>query len=303
MILETSDNYRMCHRVDYWRKPEKARLQTIQQKRMCPRLLQKGMHPQQAQRGPSVFPCIASAAKQGCLQSLVKSNLDITEFNQADEALTMIKKTKVETKPEDVNTADDTFEPIVSATPINKRVGAMIRKKRIELGLTLQEVSSGGALSESMLSRIENGQSSASLEVLERLCGAFGISLSNLINEIDSAEGSAQLIKAQEQPEVVRTGTKFGHNYKLLSYQRGPNQPFEPFLIEMDRKSEEYPRFQHPGIEFLYILQGSMTYKFGDAEYLLEPGDAFTFSGEVEHGPKKLMTEKIVFISVINHHL
>jgi mannose-6-phosphate isomerase-like protein (cupin superfamily) len=99
--------------------------------------------------------------------------------------------------------------------------------------------------------------------------------------------------------EVVRTGTRHGHTYRLLSYHRGPRQPFEPFMIEMDRESEIYPRFQHPGIEFIYMIAGRVEYQFGDKTFLIEPGDAFTFSGEVEHGPGRLLDDKIQFISMI----
>lgn len=191
----------------------------------------------------------------------------------------------------------------ISVIPIDQRVGRAVKKLRQSHGLTLTDLSAGASLSPGMISRIENGQSSASLEVLERICSSLGLSMTSFMSEIDKPQGSAQLIKKNDQPEVVRTGTRFGHSYKLLSYQCGPNQPFEPFLIEMDKDSEEYPRFQHPGLEFIFMLEGRMRYDFGDKSYLLEPGDAFTFSGEVEHGPGELITEKVVFISIINHLL
>lgn len=195
------------------------------------------------------------------------------------------------------------FSSDSAAVPIDQRVGNAVRKKRQALGLTLADVASGAHMSSAMLSRIENGQSAASLDVLDRLCAALGISIATLMAEMDQPEGAAQLIKSAEQMEVVRTGTKFGHNYKLLSYQRGPKQPFEPFLIEMDRESENYPRFQHPGIEFIYMLSGRMNYCFGGRTYLIESGDAFTFSGQVEHGPAELLTDKVKFISIIYHEV
>lgn len=154
-------------------------------------------------------------------------------------------------------------------------------------------------MSSAMLSRIENGQAGASLDVLERICEALGISITSVFKEVEKIEGSAQLIKAKDQPEVVRSGTKHGHTYKLLSYHRGPRQPFEPFLIEMDKDSENYPRFQHPGTEFIFMLSGRMRYQFGDKSFLVEQGDAFTFSGEVEHGPAALLSEKVQFVCVI----
>lgn len=187
----------------------------------------------------------------------------------------------------------------VEKPPIDMRTGAAIRHSRLERALTLRDVAAAAKLSVAMLSRIENGQSSASLSVLERIAGALGIDLSTLFAEIEDAQGTAQLIKAADRMEVVRTGTKHGHTYHLLSYHRGPRKAFEPFLIHMDKKSERYPRFQHPGMEFIYMLKGRMEYRFGDRTFLIEPGDSFTFSGNVLHGPDKLLDDQIEFIAVI----
>jgi transcriptional regulator with XRE-family HTH domain len=183
--------------------------------------------------------------------------------------------------------------------PLESRIGAVIKRRRSEANLTLADLSAGAGLSSAMLSRIENGMAMASLDALERLCAAVGIGLGDLFKETDTQRGSAQLVKRTEQMEVVRVGTKYGHTYRLLAYDRGPRKLFEPFFIEMDKKSESYPRFSHPGTEFIYMLQGRMEYRFGDRTYLVEPGDAFTFSGDVVHGPEKLLDDRIRFLAII----
>ena len=137
------------------------------------------------------------------------------------------------------------------------------------------------------------------LDALERLCLALGIDLSQLFKRMDRKKGTAQLVKRREQMEVVRVGTKYGYTYKLLSYDKGPKKLFDPFFVEMDKKSQSYPRFAHPGTEFIYVLQGRVEYRFGDLTYLLEPGDAFTFSGDVVHGPERLLDDQAKFLSII----
>ncbi|MFD1331226.1 helix-turn-helix domain-containing protein [Methylopila musalis] len=183
--------------------------------------------------------------------------------------------------------------------PIDQRAGSAIREHRLERSLTLAELASAAGMSVAMLSRIENGQSAASLDVLERICAALGVDMSTLFRAIEDTSGTAQLVKAGDQMEVVRTGTKHGHTYRLLSYHKGPRKIFEPFFIEMDQMSEVYPRFQHPGTEFIYMLSGRMEYRFGDKTFLLEQGDALTFAGSVIHGPETLLDEHIQFISII----
>lgn len=183
--------------------------------------------------------------------------------------------------------------------PLEKRIGEVFKQLRQDANLTLAELSAGAGVSSAMLSRIENGMATASLDSLERLCLALGIGLSDLFKRIDRKKGTAQLVKKNEQMEVVRVGTKYGYTYKLLSYDKGPKKLFDPFFIAMDKKSQSYPRFSHPGTEFIYMLQGRVEYRFGEFTYLLEPGDAFTFSGDVVHGPERLLDEHAKFLSII----
>ncbi len=206
------------------------------------------------------------------------------------------RKAKKERAPDQVAPPAQTA---VAKPPIDERMGAAMRRARLDRGLTLSDLASAASISVPMLSRFENGQSTASLEHLERICAALGTDLSTLFREVEQTIGEAQLIKAADQMEVVRSGTKHGHTYRLLSYHKGPRKIFEPFLINMDKESESYPRFQHPGTEFIYMLSGRMQYRFGDRTFLVEPGDAFTFSGGVLHGPEKLLDDRIEFITII----
>ncbi|WP_342709821.1 XRE family transcriptional regulator [Bradyrhizobium sp. B124] len=180
---------------------------------------------------------------------------------------------------------------------IGERVGGTIRNIRLERGLRLGEVASAAGISVSMLSRFETGRSAASLVLLERICTALGIDLSNLFSEIERSRGEAQLIKATELLEVVRPGTKYGYTYRLLSYRT--RKSFEPFLIEVNKRSKSYPRFQHRGTQFIYVLNGTMHYRLDDKTLLLEPGDAITFPGDVPHGPEKLLSNSIQLITMI----
>ena len=99
--------------------------------------------------------------------------------------------------------------------------------------------------------------------------------------------------------EVVRRGTKRGHTYHLLAADRGPRRAFEPFLVTLNDKSEVFPGFEHPGTEFIYLLEGSLTYRHGDETHLLKAGDALTFAGTVPHGPEKLLKTPIRMLSII----
>ena len=150
-----------------------------------------------------------------------------------------------------------------------------------------------------MVSKIENGQVSTSLETLSKIVQALGVSLAHLFRHYNMPTGGAQLVKNGAGMEVVRRGTKRGHTYHLLAYDQGSRKAFEPFLITMDDASEVFPTFEHPGTEFIYMLKGRIEYRHGQQTYVLEPGDSLTFRGDIPHGPERLIELPIHFLSTI----
>jgi ribosome-binding protein aMBF1 (putative translation factor) len=182
---------------------------------------------------------------------------------------------------------------------LERYLGNAIRDLRQKHGLTIAEVAEQVSISRGMLSKIENAQTATSLETIRKLASALGVSLSTLFRNYNMPAGGAQLVKQGDGMEVVRRGTKRGHTYHLLAYDQGPTKLFEPFLITMDDASEVFPTFEHPGIEFIYMLQGKLEYHHGIHTYLLEPGDSLSFRGEVPHGPEKLIELPIQFLAII----
>ncbi|CAA9401515.1 Transcriptional regulator, MerR family [uncultured Leptolyngbya sp.] len=182
---------------------------------------------------------------------------------------------------------------------LERYIGNTIRELRQKHGLTIAEVAEQSGISRGMLSKIENAQTATSLETLAKLASALGVSLATLFRNYNIPAGSAQLVKQGEGMEVVRRGTKRGHTYHLLAYDQGPTKRFEPFLITMDDASEVFPTFEHPGTEFIYMLEGAIEYRHGQSTYLLEPGDSLTFRGDIPHGPEKLVVLPIRFLAII----
>jgi DNA-binding XRE family transcriptional regulator/mannose-6-phosphate isomerase-like protein (cupin superfamily) len=189
--------------------------------------------------------------------------------------------------------------PSPAGPSVGRQIGATARRLRNSLGLTLGEIAKRSNISAAMLSRLENGDVSPSLETLAALTAALGVPLSNLFSDVGKPRGGAQHVPKGQGLEVVRRGTKRGHTYHLLAADRGPRRAFEPFLVTLNDKSEVFPGFEHPGTEFIYLLEGSLTYRHGDETHLLKAGDSLTFAGEVPHGPEKLIKTPIRMLSII----
>lgn len=194
-----------------------------------------------------------------------------------------------------------TTEQTADNNSLERYLGNTIRELRQKHGLTIAEVADQIGVSRGMLSKIENAQTATSLEMLAKIATALGVSLSKLFRNYNIPEGGAQLVKNGEGMEVVRRGTKRGHTYHLLAYDQGPTKLFEPFLITMDDASEIFPTFEHPGVEFIHMLEGKIEYRHGQNTYLLKPGDSLTFQGDIPHGPEKLIELPIRFLAIIHY--
>lgn len=190
-------------------------------------------------------------------------------------------------------------QPAPPGISLEHHLGAGVRRVRLAQRLTIAEVARKANISSGMLSKLENGQSSASLDTLANLSRALGVSLSTLFQGYPPEEGRAQLVKKGRGMEVVRRGTKRGHTYHLLAADRGPRRVFEPFLVTLTDKSEVFQRFEHPGTEFLHVLEGRIEYRHGKHTYMLGPGDSLTFRGEIPHGPERLVRLPIRMLSII----
>jgi transcriptional regulator with XRE-family HTH domain len=182
---------------------------------------------------------------------------------------------------------------------LTQALGSAVRELRQRHKLTIAQVSEQAGISRGMLSKIETGQITPGLDSLSRIARALGVSMSMLFRHYDAPTGSAQHVKRGQGMEVVRRGTKSGHSYELLAYDQGPVKLFEPFMITMEEPSESFPTFQHPGTEFIHMIEGTLEYRHGQTVYVLEPGDTLTFEGEITHGPERLLDKPVRFLSLI----
>ena len=183
------------------------------------------------------------------------------------------------------------------STQIESVIGWRVRSRAREVGLSSAELAKKVGLSRAMISKIENAQVSPSLATLSRLAEALEVPITSLFQGLDE-ERDALYTKSGGGPELGRPGTRSGHRYQLLGSMRGPAKRMEPMLVTLTSESEVFPLYQHPGTEFLHMLEGEMEYGYAGASYLLTVGDSLQFDGEVPHGPVRLTKLPVRFISV-----
>ena len=181
-------------------------------------------------------------------------------------------------------------------------IGREVRDFRHQRGMTVADLAQATGLSVGMLSKIENGVTSASLNTLQALSSALSVPVTAFFRRFEERREAVH-VKAGEAVEIEREGTRAGHQYRLLGHL-GANSSgvvVEPYLITLTEESDIFPTFQHEGIELLYVLEGEVSYRHGDNSYHLRAGDSLFFDADAPHGPDELIQRPIRYLSVISY--
>jgi transcriptional regulator with XRE-family HTH domain len=197
---------------------------------------------------------------------------------------------------------DDQSGASGSGSGVEEALGAVIadrvREFRLRHGWTVGTLAEACGLSKGMLYKIENAQTSPSLATLARLSEALSVPVTAFFRGL-SEEQDVILVKAGAGLDIQHRRSAQGHRYQTLGTMRAPHDSLEPMLVTLtSREADAFPLYQHAGTELIFMIAGKMEYCCGSARYLLEPGDALQFTGEVTHGPGELITLPIQFLAV-----
>ncbi len=189
---------------------------------------------------------------------------------------------------------------MVNDSRLELAIGREVRAFRKKQDLTVNDLAKLTGLSTGMLSKIERGIASPSLATLRALSAALQVPVTAFFRKFEE-QRDATFVKAGEGLVIERRGTRAGHQYQLLGHSLGKTISVEPYLITLTRESEVFPVFQHEGMEFIYMLEGRIDYRYSDKTYELSPGDSLFFDADAPHGPEELLDLPIRFLSIIVH--
>lgn len=185
---------------------------------------------------------------------------------------------------------------------LERSIGREVRERRKMLGITVADLAVTTGLSPGMLSKIENGNISASLTTLQTLSQALCVPITGLFRGYEETR-NAVFVKSGEGIKLERRGTRAGHHYNLLGYihENSSGVTVEPYLITLTTDSDVFPTFQHAGMEFLHMLEGEVVYRHGEKLFHMQPGDSLFFDADAPHGPEKLLALPARYLSVISY--
>jgi DNA-binding XRE family transcriptional regulator len=182
---------------------------------------------------------------------------------------------------------------------LERSLGKQVRQLRRDRELSIADLAQAAGISTGMMSKIETGQISPSLATLQSISTALSVSLSSLFASFEDRQ-DCSYVPSGQGVTIERRGSKVGHVYQLLGHVMGGGDiAIEPYLITLTRTSTPFTGFQHAGVEFLYMLDGEVSYRHGGALYHLKAGDSLLFDSTALHGPEQILTETTRYLSII----
>lgn len=155
-------------------------------------------------------------------------------------------------------------------------LGALIRKRRRQLSLTLQELGEKSGVSYSYLSQVERNNATPTLGTLAQVARALGVSVDYFIATPHLADS---VTRAAQRLRFSIAGSALG--YERLGAEV-PGNELSSFIIHVPAgfRSET---FVHEGEELIYVLDGTITQVVDDTDFHLGAGDSIHYHGSNPH--------------------
>ena len=168
-----------------------------------------------------------------------------------------------------------------------KNVGARLRLLRRSQKVTLVELAESSGVDAATISRIETGQMSGTLESHIRLAGALGFKLTELYAGIEEARAKdAATMQPPSQHKEVYVHQTGKSSIAMLTTDI-LNKKLMPVLITVEPGGSTHKEEARVGTErFLYVLEGTLEAKVGEATHLLKRGSSLYFDASVPHSLK-----------------
>ena len=157
-------------------------------------------------------------------------------------------------------------------------IGERLRAIRLLRRRTLKDVAAAAGVSESFVSQLERGRTSASVASLQRLAGALGIEVSDLFASDGLPRPTVLRREAREQ-------ILWGHLGRKALLTPKPFHALEVVAAEFEPggSTGDEPYTHGDSEELLLVVQGRVHFQLGASVYDLRDGDSVHYRSSTPH--------------------
>jgi transcriptional regulator with XRE-family HTH domain len=165
---------------------------------------------------------------------------------------------------------------------------AKIRALRLKKKIGLVDLGKHTGLSPALLSKIERGRLFPTLPTLLRIALVFGVGLEYFFGGAREKPLVAVTRKAERVELPERPGARdAAYRFASLDYpatERRFNCYYAEFLPVTPEKLRPH---DHAGVEFIYVMEGTLSVHMNGEEHALETGDTIYFDATSPHAYRR----------------
>jgi transcriptional regulator with XRE-family HTH domain len=167
-------------------------------------------------------------------------------------------------------------------------IGAKIRSLRLKKKIGLVDLGKHTGLSPALLSKIERGRLFPTLPTLLRIALVFGVGLDFFFAGAREKPVVAVTRRSERVELPERPGARdAAYRFASLDYA-ATERRFNCYLAEFFPVAAEKLRYHdHAGVEFIHVVQGTLSVHLHGEERTLEAGDSMYFDSTVPHAYRR----------------
>lgn len=180
--------------------------------------------------------------------------------------------------------------------------GRKIRTIRLEQKLSIQEVADRSEISKGMLSKIENGRSIPSLQVLLSVIKGLGVDIQAFFTGIYLDNDKKYIhVKKQDVTIIEKEQGAKGYTYSMAFGSNISSETIEVVILTIDPGAVR-ERVTTDAYELKYMISGKVKYYLENEFIELEKGDFLFYNGRIPHVPINEGNEVVEMLVVYFFH-
>jgi transcriptional regulator with XRE-family HTH domain len=167
-------------------------------------------------------------------------------------------------------------------------IGAKIRALRLKKKMGLVELGKHTGLSPAMLSKIERAKLHPTLPTLLRIALVFSVGLEYFF----AGSREKPLVAVMRKGDRVRLPDRPGarppaYRFESLDFA-ATERKFDSYFAEFLPAAEDALRTHaHPGVEFIYVLTGTLIVRVAEEDHAIAAGDSIYFDSSLAHAYRR----------------
>ncbi|WP_342710113.1 XRE family transcriptional regulator [Lentibacillus persicus] len=160
-------------------------------------------------------------------------------------------------------------------------IGQKLKQVRLKSKHTQQQVADQCGISKSLLSKIENGQTSSAVATLSKIAESLDVPLSWVL---DGHPETDLVVQPKAERRLSADDENMGYSLELLA-SRSRFSRIEPTIVHVTPKdfNDRQEPYTHTQDEFIYIVEGAIELYYDGKTYYMEKGDTGHFKGVKPH--------------------